>query len=146
MTPSDFTGPYVPLNTPWKAIEGYFFRVKHFTPLSTVQGGKVVSSSMTMPHGLLDTEALDGQEVRIVVAHSKDFLALRHVFEERGVADNEEVVIAHVPYYQTLRFLNRMMPTFHIYIFQKGYFESMGAEVISGPPASIAAWIHGQPR
>ena len=143
-------GPYVPLNTPWSAVQGRLFKINSFTPISKLINGQVVSEHPAMPFGVLDVTARTGEEIRMVVSHSKDFISLWQIFQIRNVSDLEEVFITHMPCFRFFRFLNNMMPLFCIYIFPKGHFGT-DAGVDQGSPkalatTAIASWIHGKPN
>ena len=145
-----WSGPSVPLNTPWAAVQGRLFKINSFRPISKLINGQVISEHPTMPFGLLEVTSRTGEQIRMVVSHSKDFISLWQIFQIRNVSDLEEVFITHMPCFRVFRFLNNMMPLFCIYIFPKGHFGT-DSGVDQGSPKSlantaIASWIHGKPN
>ena len=144
----NWRGPFVPLNTPWSAIKGRLFKIDWFRPISELIDGQVISKDATMPYGVLKVTSRTGEEIQLVVSHSKDFMNLWQIFEIRHVSDFEEVFITHMPRFRVFRFLNNMMPLFCIYIFPKGHFRT-DSGVDQGSPKSLAdtalaSWIHGK--
>ena len=146
----NWTGPYVPFNTPWSAVQGRLFKINYFSPISQIINGQVVSEHPTMPFGVLEVTARTGEEIRIAVSHSKDFISLWQIFQIRNVSDLEEVFITHRPCFRFFRFLNNMMPLFCIYIFPKDHFGTESGVDQGSPKAlantAIASWIHGKPN
>ena len=145
-----WSGPSVPLNTPWAAVQGRLFKINSFRPISILINGQVISEHPTMPFGVLEVTSRTGEQIRMVVSHSKDFISLWQIFQIRNVSDLEEVFITHMPCFRVFRFLNNMMPLFCIYIFPKGHFGT-DSGVDQGSPKSlantaIASWIHGKPN
>lgn len=146
----NWSGTYVPLNTPWSSVQGRLFKIIRFKPISELIDDQVVSKHPTMPFGVLEVTSRTGEEIRMSVSHSKDFISLWQIFQIRNVSDLEEVFITHMPYFRFLRFLNKMMPLFCIYIFSKGHY-GFNAGVDQGSPkalanTAIASWIHGKPN
>ena len=146
----NWIGPYVPSNTPWSAVQVRLFKITRFKPISDLIDDQVVSKHPTMPFGVLEVTSRTGEEIRMSVSHSKDFISLWQIFQIRNVSDLEEEFITHIPYFRFLRFLNKMMPLFCIYIFPKGHYEC-DAGVDQGSPkalanTAIASWIHGKPN
>lgn len=114
----------------WSVIDGYICRVKSFTPmLSLVKDGKVKSADTTTPYATISIECtkLSG-EITGFITHKKDFINLWNAFKERGVQENEEVLISwSIKHYKIKIFkvLHVGMPKIWVMICPKNAFELM---------------------
>ena len=123
--------PLIGRDIPWKAIEGAMCKITHFTLLATIEAGKIKALSKMMPYALLSVESPEfppelPKEASLPVSNKVDFLNLWEVFQRRGVSPDEEILVAHVPFYQNWLLkllLSSFMPWLHIYIFPKGHLE-----------------------
>ena len=120
--------PIIGQDIPWEAIRQECCRVKHFTSFSTFESGKVKSTSSILPYAslLVDLPKLKNvnlpPEATMPVVHKDDFLRLWQVFNEREVRPEEEVIVIYEQFYRS-RFMSRLMPRLHIYIYPKGHFD-----------------------
>ena len=82
---------------PWKTIEQEPLRITHFTPLVNIENRKVKSHSLG-PYAFLAVESPKlNSEALLPVGHRVDFQNLWEVFKERGVAEDEEVLVFYAP-------------------------------------------------
>jgi hypothetical protein len=78
----------------WSAIDGEACRIMSFTPMGTVVGGRAVALDKTAPYASIKFECTRlSHEATGFITHQLDFLHLWSAFEERGVADDEEVIV-----------------------------------------------------
>ena len=79
----------------WSVIDGELCRVKLFTPLSAiVEDGRVVAVDMTKPYASIVIECTKlPQDATGFITNKIDFLNLWSAFNERGVGENEEVLV-----------------------------------------------------
>ena len=114
----------------WRAVERQACRVTDFTPFASVENGEVVVPSLTDPYASVTLECTGmPSAVKGSVTHKKDFAHLWAAFKERGVADDEEVVIfwTTMDYkYWFMHFLSRFLPKMCVWICAKGALEVMG--------------------
>lgn len=112
---------------PWETIRGEACRVKRFLPFGQVVNGRVKGPGLTsMPYAVLAVESPKlTQEARLPVVHKEDFRNLWDVFEQRGVSTEEEVLVIYEPFVRrgVIRFLSRVVPSLHIYIFPARHLE-----------------------
>jgi len=110
----------------WSRIEGRACRVLHFTRFADVENGRVRSPSKTMPYGLIQLECDGLPEGTLgTISHRLDFLHLWKAFEERGVGDDEEVIVFWVKsdLKRYARLVSRVMPRLVVWICRKPAFE-----------------------
>ncbi len=114
----------------WGSIDGEACRVIDFVPMgSSVKNGKVIAKDMTTPYASIQIECkkLSG-EITGFITHKIDFINLWNAFKERGVRENEEVLIFwSINHYKNKIFksLSRAMPKLWVMICKKGAFELM---------------------
>jgi hypothetical protein len=137
---------------PWKTIEQYTCRVKHFAPYGEIREGKIVPPTLPLPYAMLSVELPELRnkfptEVSMPVAHKEDFRNLWVVFQERGVKAEEEVLVSYAPFSKSrlLRIISSFMPCLHIYIFPRGHSDESSTpnfrpENWSTWSTPIAAW------
>jgi hypothetical protein len=140
---------------PWESIENQFCRVSHFTPLATVQSGKVKNvPTVPLPYGLLQVDlpkvtSFDLPERAILpISHKLDFLNLWRAIRDRGVSAEEEVLVVYYPKRTSGlgRLLAGGLPKLIIQIYPKGTLEKIEAlirsHLRSGEtiPDPIAEW------
>jgi hypothetical protein len=120
--------PIIGPDIPWEAIRREFCRVKHFTPFGNVESGKVKKPQSFLPYAslLVDLPKLPNanlpQVASMPVVQRDDFLRLWEIFHERGVSQEEEVLVTYEPFFRS-HILSRFMPRLHIFIYKKGHFD-----------------------
>lgn len=107
----------------WKSFEGEWIKVSSFTPLADVDGDKV-EAAPGMPYALMEVECwrreAESSEIgQASVVHREDFRSLWNIFEERGVDDEEEVLISFRP----AKFLASIRRQLMLSIWKRGSFE-----------------------
>lgn len=109
----------------WKLIENQFCRVDLFYPIASIENDKILVPGST-PYAALTIECANLSTKAIwLVAHKVDFIHLWEAFKERGVKENEEVLIIisskrHNFLYKIISFI---MPKIFIMIYPRGSFE-----------------------
>jgi len=110
----------------WELIDREFCRVNHFLPFGKVEGTKVKDAPPPMPYALLtvETPKLSGEAI-LPVIHRVDFYNLWQVFQERGLSDQEEVLVVSVHFSKTglKKLFSSMLPKLFIYVYPKGHLE-----------------------
>ena len=111
----------------WSVIDGEPCRVIDFMPLASVENGKVITPDITTPYALITLECKKiPSMVKGFVTHKTDFIHLWTAFKERGVSDNEEVIIfwstQHYKY-GFLKLLSSSLPKMWVMICPKKAFE-----------------------
>ena len=112
----------------WSVIDGEPCRIIEFTPLATIENGKVITLNKTEPYAsvILECKKLP-EQTKGFICHKMDFQHLWAAFNERGVKENEEVIIfyskKHLKSYAKL--FSVFMPRLWVMICQKGTFELM---------------------
>ena len=111
---------------PWKAIEQEPLRITHFTPLVNIENHKVKSHSLG-PYAFLAVESPKlNSEALLPVGHRVDFQHLWEVFKQRGVAEDEEVLVFYAPIKRKwYKWASSFLPKLHIFIFPKGHLEEI---------------------
>lgn len=116
--------PEMRTDSEWMLIEGRACRVIGFTPFASVAHGKVVAPSTTVPYASVALECTGiSSVVQGFVTHKVDFANLWAALKERGVSDDEEVVIFWTTKdykWGFLRFLSRFPPKMWVTIRRRG--------------------------
>jgi hypothetical protein len=113
----------------WSVIDAEPCRVKAFTPWARVEKGQVVAfGGMTAPYASIEIECdqlPDGATG--FITHQIDFLHLWSAFNERGVAEDEEVIVfwTKKKLRTSARLFSTFMPKLWVLIFPKGAFDLM---------------------
>jgi len=111
----------------WSVIDGELCRVIDFTPMALVQNGKVVAPDTTTPYASVTLECKKiPNKIKGFVTHKLDFTNLWKAFKERGISDNEEVIIFWTTKeykYKFLRAFSALLPKMWVMICPKGAFE-----------------------
>lgn len=112
----------------WSVIDGEPCKVIEFTPLASVKSGKVVVSNKTEPYAFVIFECKKlPQQTKGFICHKMDFQHLWAGFNERGIKENEEVIIfyskKHLKSYAKL--FSAIMPRLWVMICPKGAYELM---------------------
>ena len=120
---------------PWSQIKGEFCRVKVFLPIGKVEKGEVEAPPIPNPYAILDVECpkkLPPEGAFLPVAHKIDFKHLWEAFIERGVKEDEEVLVVYypeapsnVPEFTAKMFKSAMFPKLRIWICRKGLLEKL---------------------
>lgn len=113
----------------WSVIDGEPCRVIDFIPLASVQNGKVVAPNITDPYASVTLECKKvSNTIKGFITHKMDFAHLWAAFKERGISDNEEVIIIwsikHYKY-KFLKFLSAIYPKMWVMICPTGALEIM---------------------
>jgi len=113
----------------WSVIDGEPCRVIDFTPLASVENGEVVTPDITTPYALVTLECKKMPSmIKGFVTNKMDFIHLWTAFKERGVSDNEEVIICWTTKHYKNEFLNSLslfLPKMWVMICHKGALEIM---------------------
>ena len=127
--------PILSKDIPWNQIKGEFCRVKAFLPFGKVEKGKVEAPLIPNPYAILDVESpkkLPPKGAFLPVAHKIDFKHLWEAFRERGVKEDEEVLVVYhpeapsnVPEFTAKMFESAIFPKLHIWICKKGLLEKL---------------------
>lgn len=112
----------------WSVIEGDACRVISFSPTASIQNGKVFTSQKTDPYAsfIFECTKILGT-IKGFVFHKLDFQHLWEATRERGVSENEELIIFYnKKYLKTYaKIFSVFMPKFWITICPKGAFDLM---------------------
>ncbi|HEY4524080.1 MAG TPA: hypothetical protein VJK04_04410 [Candidatus Paceibacterota bacterium] len=113
----------------WNIIDGEPCRVTDFTPMASVESGKVVAPNLIDPYASIILECKKvSEKIEGYVTHKMDFAHLWAAFRERGVSEDEEVLIIWTTKhykYKFLKFLTPAYPKMWVMICQKGALEIM---------------------
>lgn len=110
----------------WSVIDAEPCRVVSFTPLASIENGKIIVPNKTEPYAsiLLECKKLS-KPIKGFITHKIDFQHLWMAFKERKVNQNEEVIIfwskKHLKSYA--KFFSPFMPKLWVMVCQKGAFE-----------------------
>lgn len=132
--------PVLGVNIPWGQIKGEFCRVKSFLPFAEVEKNKIKAPPIPTPYAILSVEnskKLPSEGAFLPVGHKLDFKHLWECFEERGIKEDEEVLVVYfpeapsniygsnVPNFTTKIFKSVVFPKLHIMIYKKGMLEKL---------------------
>jgi len=117
----------------WSLIDGGICRVIDFVPMgSSVKDGKVITMDMTTPYASIQIECKKiPKEITGFITHKIDFINLWNAFRERGVKENEELLIIwSTKHYKSkiIKPLSRIMPKLRVIICPKNAFERLTDE------------------
>ena len=114
----------------WSLIDGEVCRVIDFVPMgSYVKDGKVIAMDLTTPYAYIQIECKKiPKETEVIgfITHKVDFINLWKAFNERGIRENEEVLIIWTTKRyknKIFKFLSRVMPKLVVMICHKNAFE-----------------------
>lgn len=116
----------------WSIIDNEPCRVIEFTPMASVQNGKVLTPNITEPYAsvILECKKIPNT-FRGYICHKMDFQHLWAAFKQRGVQEGEEVIIFYSK--QQLKnyakLFSAFMPRLWVMICRKGAFELMAEEI-----------------
>jgi hypothetical protein len=109
-------------------IDGELCRVRAFNALAEVTDGRVSTVSRGEPYASIVIECDRPREVVTgLITHRDDFVHLWSAFNERGVRDDEEVIVvwSRRDLKKTARLVSMFMPKLCVMICPKGAFELM---------------------
>ena len=112
----------------WTAVDGRPCKVLKFTPLAKFEDGKISSKDKATPYALITLDCLEFPSGSIgAVTHKIDFMHLWTAFIERGIGDDEEVII----FWQKMKLkgiwklLSAFMPRMAVVVCKSGAYELM---------------------
>jgi len=133
----------------WSAIDGEACRVTDFTPLgSSVQDGKVLAHDRSTPYASVTLECRKLPNPVIgFVTHKVDFANLWAAFEDRGVANDEEVIVIwSIRHYKSpYGGLKRVLPKMWVMVCRSGALELMVDPESSPELKGMARWEAEKP-
>lgn len=112
----------------WIVIDSEPCRVIEFTPTASVKNGKVLAPNKTEPYASVVLECKKIPNiVKGFICHEMDFQHLWAAFKERGIQQNEEVIIFYSKKQlkSFAKIFSAFMPRLWVMICQKGAFELM---------------------
>ena len=124
-------GLVIGIDVPWDAVRNAFCRVKSFTSVAKVESGKVKDAIPGLHYGSLNIELPRTKELPseavMPVTHKLDFRNLWEVFKERGLGQDEEVLVVYSPAGQSKlgRILSGGLPKLIIRIYPRGSLEKI---------------------
>jgi hypothetical protein len=127
----------------WSLIDGEPCRVKVFTPWARVEDGRVIPLSKTDPYASIVVECDQlPQDATGFITHRTDFVHLWSAFKERGVRDDEEVVVfwSRKNLKRSVRLLSMFMPRLWVTICPEGAFELMTDPNFKPELTGLARW------
>ena len=132
----------------WSMIDGEPCRATNFIPSASVKNGKVIASNNTEPYAVVTLESKKLlTQTKGCITHKIDFLHLWKAFKERGVGQNEEVVVSwskkHLKYYAKI--FSPFMPKLWVLICPKGAFELMSDSNCRPELSGEARWNAQKP-
>ncbi len=132
----------------WSVIDGELCRVRVFTPWASVDDGRVTAPTKTEPYAsiVVECDALP-QEATGAITHRTDFLHLWSAFNERGVQDDEEVLVFWTRRYlkSYARLMSKFMPRLWVMICPKQAFELMTDDGFKPELTGVARWEAQRP-
>jgi len=113
----------------WSVIDGELCRVIDFTPLGLVKNGKVLALDKTTPYASITLECKKlPNKITGFICHKTDFMHLWIAFKERGIKQDEEVIIIWTKRnykYKLYKIFSGFFPRLWVMICPKGAFELM---------------------
>ncbi|MGB8953235.1 MAG: hypothetical protein WCC06_11300 [Candidatus Aminicenantales bacterium] len=110
----------------WSVIDGELCRVINFTPLGSIKDGKVKALNKTIPYASVTLECKRlSKEITGFICHRMDFIHLWSAFKERGVKNDEEVIIiwSKKHYKKLYKIFSAFFPRLWVMICPKGAYE-----------------------
>ncbi len=128
----------------WSVIDSEPCRVISFTPLASIENGKILASKKMEPYASVTLECKKiPVAVKGFITHKEDFAHLWAAFRERRLADNEEAIIIwskkHLKTYAKI--CSAFMPRLWVMICPKGAFEIMTDSNWKPELTGEARWI-----
>ena len=133
----------------WSLIDGQLCRVKVFTPMATIQEGKILAPDKTIPYAFVTLECkklLD--TVQGIISHSLDFTNLWTAFYESSLEKDEEVLIiwSKRQYKKYAKIFSRAMPRLWVMVCAKESFELQTDKNFRPELGARARWNAIRPR
>ena len=128
MQETETNSPVIGKDVSWKAMNDYLLRVIKFTPLARVVGNEIQSAESNLPYGILTVECLElNQEFVVYLTHKVDFLHLWKVFNERGISEEEEVLVGDFASKRSgfFRIFSSFLPRLWVWICRRGHLERL---------------------
>lgn len=111
----------------WSVIDGELCRVIDFVPLGLIKNGKVLALNKTTPYATVDLECKKlSKKITGFICHKIDFMHLWLAFKERGIKQDEEVLIFwSKKHYKNIvyKIFSAFMPRLWVMVCPKGAFE-----------------------
>ncbi len=122
--------PIIGRDIPWETIEGEFCSIKHFTPIATIESGKIKNVSKLLPYALLRVECpkVFQGEASIPVVHKQDFRNLWEAFKEIDINTQiMEIVVVYAPLKRRklTKLFSGILPSLVIQVYPKGSLEKL---------------------
>ncbi len=133
----------------WEVIDSEPCRVVEFVSLgASVEDGKVQAIDKTTPYASVTLECKKfPNKITGYITHKIDFAHLWAAFKERGVKDNEEVIIfwskKHLKTFAKI--FSPVMPKLWVMVCPKGAFELMTDPNFKPQLSGIARWNAQRP-
>jgi len=112
----------------WSIVNGDPCRVLGFTPIATIENGKVLSPNKTDPYASVVLECKKLQyRIKGFICHKMDFEHLWSAFKERDVKKGEEVIIFYINnnFKSYAKIFSAFMPRLWVMVCRKGAFKLM---------------------
>jgi len=110
----------------WSIVEDALCRVKGFSPMATIQHGKVLTLGRSAPYASVTLECKKlPHTINGFIAHKMDFLHLWAAFKERPLGEDEEVLIIWTKkhYKGYAKILSAFIPRLRVMVCPKGAFQ-----------------------
>jgi hypothetical protein len=118
--------PIVGRDVPLESVKGDFLRVLHFLPLARVEDGKIRGAGVSGAYASLTVEGPPLAKPSVLLVGQKiDFKNLWAVLVDRGIGQEEELLISYAEYAERglLKFISGGMPHLYLGIYPKGSLE-----------------------
>lgn len=110
----------------WAKIDGEVCRIINFNPLAIVKNGKIQRVDV-MPYASITFECIKvSEKISGFISYREDFQHLWTAFKERGVKNNEEVLIIWSRNHYTFKWVkifSFLLPKLRVMICPKGAYE-----------------------
>ena len=110
----------------WSIIDGEFCRIIDFVPLGLIKDRKVLALNKTTPYASITLECKKlPNKITGFICHKIDFTHLWLAFKERGIKQDEEVIIfwSKKHYKKLYKIFSPFLPRLWVMICPKGAFE-----------------------
>jgi len=110
----------------WSIVEGELCRAREFAPMATIQNGKIISPSKSLPYASVTIECKKlSHTVQGFIAHKLDFRNLWEAFNERPLSEDEEVLFIWTKkhYKKYAKIFSANMPRLWVMVCPKEAFE-----------------------
>jgi len=133
----------------WGVIDSELCRVIEFIPVASIQNGKVLAINKTEPYAsvILECKKIPNT-VKGFICHKTDFKHLWAVYKERGVKQDEEVIIfySRKNLKSYAKIFSAFMPRLWVMVCQKGAFELMAEEIERRTDSNWKPELSGEAR